>query len=284
MSSPRSAKVNRRLPQRRPWRSRLPDRTTVAAAVARGLRRAAWPLAGIAMCGALAGGIWLGMRWLGSSPRFAVSEIDVVGADASRVDDVRRRAGIALGTNVFAVDLLAAERALRGSPWIAEVDVRRALPDRIVVEIRERTPVALLLVEGKLYLADAQGVPFKRAAGSDGAGLTVITGLPALLFRDDRGPALVRRALGTAAAWKNAERPEVGEIHLEASGLTLYLAPGAIAVRLGRQDAVGEQAAMRRFDAAWAALSPAERAGVKTLHLDSRTRPDRVVIAMKRDE
>jgi cell division protein FtsQ len=284
MSSSR-AKVNRRLPQRRPWRSRLPDRAAIGGAIARAGRQLAWPLAGMALLGALSAGAWGAVRWLKTSPRFGVAVVDVIGVDPGHVDDVRRRAAIALGTNVFGVDLPAVEAALFGSPWVADVDARRALPDRIVIEIKERTPAALLLVEGKLYLADARGVPFKSATALDGGDLPVITGITAPLFRDERGPALVRRALAVAATWRlGPERPKLGEIHLDAAGVTLYLTPGAIAVRLGRQDAVAELAAMRRFDAAWNALSETERADVKTLHLDSRARPDRVVVAMKRDE
>ena len=39
-------------------------------------------------------------------------------------------------------------------------------------------------------------------------------------------------------------------------------------------------AALRRFDATWGALPPEERAHVRTIHLDSRTRPDRVTVSL----
>ena len=129
--------------------------------------------------------------------------------------------------------------------------------------------------------ATAAGLPFRRAAGADAAGLLVVTGIPADLFADARGPALVRRALATAATWRAGDgRPAIGEIGVDRDGIVLYTAPGAVAVRLGRGNPETEQAAMRRFDLVWGALAPAERLSAQTIYLDSRTRPDRVVVAL----
>ncbi len=59
-----------------------------------------------------------------------------------------------------------------------------------------------------------------------------------------------------------------------------------MAIELGRLSGVGPEAdaliaaSMNRFDATWSALTPAERAAAKTIHLDSRTRPDRVTVTL----
>src|SRR5262245_11071394 len=63
--------------------------------------------------------------WLTTSPRFAVAKVEVAGNSRVTREAILARAGVVEGTNLFAVDLGAAERAVAREPWIAEVRVER---------------------------------------------------------------------------------------------------------------------------------------------------------------
>jgi cell division protein FtsQ len=70
-------------------------------------------------------------------------------------------------------------------PWIQQAVVRRTLPDRISVEVRERTPVAWLRVGAALFLIDADGAILERP--TQGAfHFPVVTGLSAEMPQADR--------------------------------------------------------------------------------------------------
>jgi cell division septal protein FtsQ len=166
---------------------------------------------------------------------------------------------------------------------VARARVERRLPNRITVEVEERRAAAAVLLDA-LYLADRSGRVFKRADVPAGEtdGLVVVTGLERRLWQggSDAGRALVARALDVVDAWRAArERPPIGEVHVDADGLTLYTVEGGIALRVG--DALGEGLEQRfsRFDAAWGAMTQGERKRARTFHLDS-TRPDRVTVRL----
>ena len=67
-----------------------------------------------------------------------------------------------LGKSVLRVPLEVRRKAIESIPWVQEATVERTLPDRIRVEIVERTPVAFLRTGNELQLVDATGVLLER--------------------------------------------------------------------------------------------------------------------------
>lgn len=267
--------------------SRLPPPSALADACGRMLRRSLPAAAALAALAVLGGALWAGYRWLTRSPRFAITEIAVQGAHHVDPDALRARLPIRIGDNAFA-DLAAAARAAGDDPWIAAVDVRRMLPHTIVVELREHTAAAVAaLGEDELYLIDAAGRPFKRAAieAGEADGLPIVTGLDRAAFAADPAAALatLRAAIAAVEHWCAASRhrPAVGEVHIDPHGaVTLHTYDPAIAIQLG---ALGDDAGarLRAFDATWAGLSDAERARARAIHLGAR--PDHVTVAFATD-
>ena len=266
-----------------PLRSRLPGPRQIADACGRAVRRAVPAMLAVVGIAAVGGGAWATHRFLTHSPRFAVTRIDVRGTRVLDPDQVRARLPFRPGANVFTAGLGRAERLLDAQPWIAEAHLRRELPHTIVVDVRERVAAAIVDLDG-LYLADADGRVFKRAATEhgEGAGLPVVTGFGRDAYAADpaAGAARVAHALAALDAWREGDgRPAVAEVHVDRRGLTLYTYDDAIAIRLGDADGPALAARMRTFDRAWAALGPDERSRTRTIHVDNHVRPDHVTVA-----
>jgi cell division protein FtsQ len=66
--------------------------------------------------------------------------------------------GADIGRNIFFVPLEERAKQLEQIPWVQSATVMRLLPDRLRVQIRERTPVAFLRVGSKVSLIDSSGV------------------------------------------------------------------------------------------------------------------------------
>ena len=275
--------ANRKLRQRRPFRRLLPAPRDVAAATWRGTRRSAPVLLAILGIALVAGAGWLGWRWVKTSSRFALHELEVEGNVRVADAEVARAAGIAPGTNVFSITPATISARVEQSPWIARARAERRLPNRLGVTVEERRPAAAVLMDG-LYLADRTGRLFKRAdvRAGEADGLFVVTGLERRLWQNgsEAGTALVARAVEVVVAWSRAaERPAIGEVHLDTRGITLFTREGGVALRLGDVTGADLEERFRRFDAAWEAMTPAERRAARTMHLDS-TRPDRVTVKL----
>jgi cell division protein FtsQ len=272
--------------RRRPgtlW-SRLPRPAAIADACGRAVRRALPAAAALAVLAVVGGGLWSGYRWVTRSPRFAITQIAITGAHRVDPDALRARLPIQIGDNAF-TGLAEVARVVRAEPWVAAAEVRRQLPHTVAIELRERVAAALVEL-GELYLVDAGGRPFKRAAleAGEGDGLPVLTGLGRAAFAADpaAAAAVVRDALDALERWRGGtQRPAIAEVHLDPHGaVTLHTRSPAIAIQLGATG--GEAGArIRAFDTAWAGLSPDERARTRAIHLD--TRPDHVTVAFAKD-
>jgi cell division septal protein FtsQ len=61
------------------------------------------------------------------------------------------------GSNILTVDLPGYRRRRMGSPWVADVALRRVLPSTVEVFVSERRPMGLCRLGSALYLVDPHG-------------------------------------------------------------------------------------------------------------------------------
>ena len=61
------------------------------------------------------------------------------------------------GRSVFSVPLEQRRRSLRDIDWVEDASVSRIWPDRLMVRVRERKPVAFVLLHPGVLLIDSQG-------------------------------------------------------------------------------------------------------------------------------
>lgn len=127
------------------------------------LKSIAMILIGAVAIAAILGGIGAVSFWLYSkavtSQFFTTKHIDVAGNVRLSRELVLQYGGISEGDNSLAVSIGDIERNLRDTPWVEEVSVKRMLPDRFVIKIRERMPSFWVRKAGQLYYANEKGEP-----------------------------------------------------------------------------------------------------------------------------
>jgi cell division protein FtsQ len=134
-------------------------------------------------------------------PYFAVRDVVIHHHGRLAAADLRAAFGFGPGDNIWTIDLGAAEARLRGLTWVRAASVRRELPDRVVVRVREYRPAAIVAVDDQppaLFYVAANGRIFAPVGATDGRDLPYITGLTRadLDGREGFGPRAVHRALG----------------------------------------------------------------------------------------
>ena len=82
---------------------------------------------------------------------------DTIKALGSIAAMVLQYGGIREGDNSLAVSIAKVERNLRKTPWVEEVSVKRLLPDRFVIRLKERLPSFWVHKDGVLYYANELG-------------------------------------------------------------------------------------------------------------------------------
>jgi cell division protein FtsQ len=115
-------------------------------------RRRRWPYAAAGAVAVLvvAGGA-------AASPVLDVDTVAVQGVTGARAADVREQAGVHRGQALVALDGGAVANRVEELPWVRSAAVRRSWPDRVVIEVRERAPVAALAGGGRWLLVDGDG-------------------------------------------------------------------------------------------------------------------------------
>ena len=87
--------------------------------------------------------------------------------------------------SVISVPLDSRRAALEEIPWVEKASVARLMPNKLRVEIVERTPVAFLRQGGELALIDAYGMVLERPQQAD-YNFPVVTGIAEAGPREDR--------------------------------------------------------------------------------------------------
>jgi cell division protein FtsQ len=98
-----------------------------------------------------------------SDPRFTLSHdrkdaLTILGLTYASRSKVQRVFAADFDRSVFSVPLDERRRRLLAIDWVADASVSRVWPDRLVVRIRERQPVAFVSFRSGPLLIDAQGV------------------------------------------------------------------------------------------------------------------------------
>jgi len=118
---------------------------------------------------ALLGAAGLGLYSYGErSWRFRVDssdQIEVSGAEHVAHAHIMEVMGEDIGRNIFFVPLAQRKLQLEQIPWVESASVMRFVPNRLRIEIHERTPVAFARVGSHISLIDAGGTLMELGAG-----------------------------------------------------------------------------------------------------------------------
>jgi cell division protein FtsQ len=132
-------------------RSSIPKKTA---------NRLLWTSVAVAIAGALtiiAAGLY---EYGQHSWRFRVDSsdnIEVTGTQNVTKAQIMEVMGVDIGRNIFFIPLAEQKTQLEQIPWVESASVMRFVPNRLKVEIHERTPVAFARVGAKISLIDAAG-------------------------------------------------------------------------------------------------------------------------------
>ena len=146
-------------------RGALPKKTAV------GLKWVALALAILFVVGIASASLY---RYGKHSWRFRVDSsdlIEVTGAQHVSHAQIMEVMGGDIGRNIFFVPLGQRQHRLEQIPWVESASVMRFVPNRLRIEIHERTPVAFARIGSHISLIDAGGNLMELTSGPKHAGV-----------------------------------------------------------------------------------------------------------------
>jgi hypothetical protein len=182
-------------------------------------------------------GHWVYGHLLGD-PYFRVREVEVEGGRKMTRETLLSLTVMEGMPNLFSVNLKKVVNRLESHPWIDQVRVRKVFPNKLLIQVEERKPIAIIQL-GELYYIDTQGEIFSLVGDRDEFNYTYLTGLTRQFLERDPVEAkhLITKALellkiveqGNLSPFK-----DLSEIHMEKTfGIQCFTRTEGIEVRMG---------------------------------------------------
>ena len=211
-------------------------------------------------------GHWVYVHLL-SDPYFRVREVEVEGGRRIPKEILLSLTVMEGMPNLFSVKLKDVVKRLESYPWIEQVRVRKVFPHKIVIQVEERKPMAIIQLE-ELYYVDTQGEIFTPVGDRDEYNYPYVTGLSRRVLERDPVEAkrLITKALELLRMVSQKKVPpleEISEIHMEkAFGIHCFTKSEGVEVKMGWEDF---EEKLKRLPLIWSDL---RRRGFSAVSID----------------
>ena len=103
---------------------------------------------------------------------FNLRSIEVNGTSRLSDEDIIKLSGFTLGEHIYEANINKAQTMIKTNFWVEQVSIERKLPSTLIINIKERVPVAAIIMPESLYIVDFSGTLLLKQKLLDG--LTVI--------------------------------------------------------------------------------------------------------------
>jgi cell division protein FtsQ len=196
--------------------------------------------------------VGVGRQFIFENRYFSVREIQLHAGVKVGGKEIIALAGLRQGMNIWKIEPTVIEARIAKHPWVRRVVVRRDFPHRIIIDVEERQPKAIVAI-GRLYYVDSDGVLFKEVGTGENVQFPMLTGLrPEELASSD---TRVRRRIQDALRVGDLiiqDSHALSEIHFDAPDrLVLYTMAHPVALRMGWGDWEAKRQRLNRVLGLW---------------------------------
>lgn len=193
---------------------------------------------------------WATFSWLNAfvsgSSYFKVDKVEIVlvGRVPLTQDTIKRLLTVYKGKGIFDVDLAyARDYILSNYPEVRTIVVNRIFPDKLVLTIRPRRPVAQISLPSGFCLVDAENIILPGVKGLASEDLPIITGIDtrAIMTKVGRSydSAGLKKALRLIEVVNQMKFYQDHEVHMidvsDEQNLSLFI-EGGIEIKIGGED------------------------------------------------
>jgi len=121
---------------------------------------------------------WNFFTFIFSSNFCNIKEVIVKGNDCLSEDEIFCKCGIQLGENIFKLDLKKSKDSLIQEPRIKEVEIKRVIPNKIIISVKERKAAAFVCIGEEYFTSNKEGLVLSKIdRPKEEFGLPLILGL-----------------------------------------------------------------------------------------------------------
>lgn len=121
-------------------------------------------------------GSYIFFKGLKGSDFFQITSIKIDGQRRTSKKNIMDLSGVDIHTNLLALNVNKVKAKVVAHDWIESAEIDRHWPNRLVITVKERTPVAIVSLNSGLYYLDRKGVAFAKVLPPEDMDYPVITG------------------------------------------------------------------------------------------------------------
>jgi len=174
---------------------------------------------------------------------FQITAVKISGNLMTSKEHIATLSRVDIHSNLLAINVPQVQSLLESHPWIEQAEVIRDWPNRLLINLKEKNPVALLSRESGLFYLDKKGQIIAAASPSQELDFPVITGLENFPFNTSQSAQIPPSLQNAFELLKltNRNNPilseqNISEIHITADGeMILYLLERTFPIYLGTE-------------------------------------------------
>jgi len=120
---------------------------------------------------------WNFFNFVFSSKFCNIEEVVIKGNDYLSKDEIIYKSQIKLGENIFKLDLKKSIEFLKQEPWIKELEIKRIIPNKIIISLKEREGAAIVYISEECYILSKEGIVLSKIDKQEGLSIPLISGL-----------------------------------------------------------------------------------------------------------
>jgi len=121
---------------------------------------------------------WNFFNFVFSSNFCSIEEVIIKGNDYLSEDEIFSKSQIKLGENIFKLDLKKSIDSLEQEPRIKEVEIKRIIPNKIIISLKERKAAAIVYIGEEYFSSTKEGIILSKIDRPEGGlDLPLVLGL-----------------------------------------------------------------------------------------------------------
>jgi len=120
---------------------------------------------------------WNFFNFIFSSEFCNIEEVVIKGNDYLNEDEIFSKSQIKLGENIFKLDLKKSIDSLKQEPWIKELEIKRIIPNKIIISLKEREGAAIIYISEECFILSKEGIVLTKIDKQEGSVIPLISGL-----------------------------------------------------------------------------------------------------------
>ncbi len=101
------------------------------------------------------------------TPLFNLNEVVIGGNERLTYEEIVKKGGIINGKNLFTISLKKTGESISKIPYVNSIEVRRKLPDKLVINITESIPMAYIKIKDAYGVIDKNGKALEKVSAAN---------------------------------------------------------------------------------------------------------------------